>query len=44
MFIKTLGYKTKSRIEYLFSKLKQTDNLNCLKVPIDGRKNNRVKS
>lgn len=44
MFIKTLGFKTRSRIEYFFRKLKKTDSLNSLKAPIDGRKNNRVRS
>lgn len=44
MFIKTLGFKTRSRIEYFFRKLKRDNLLNSLKAPIDGRKNNRVKS
>lgn len=44
MFVRTLGYKGRSRIEYLFRSVKRTDSLNSLKAPIDGRKNNRVKS
>lgn len=44
MFVRTLGYKGRSRIEYLFRSVKRTDSLNSLKAPIDRRKNNRVKS